>query len=259
MSEEKDQGRFVWYELMTTDTEAAMAFYKSVVGWETEAFSDSPMPYTMWKGSEGTLGGVMALPPEAAKMGAPPHWMANVTVVDVDATVARVKELGGGLLTGPFDIPNIGRVAVIADPQGATIAVFKPAGEMKSHDNTRPGEFTWSELMSSDPGAAQKFYAEIFGWQQTGSFPMGAMGEYVMYGAAGKTLGGMRKKPEQLPVSAWLYYIHVADIDAALATATSKGARVIVGPMEVPDGARVAQVIDPQGAVFALHATPAKA
>src|SRR5262245_24605547 len=111
-------GRFVWYELFTSETRSAIAFYTEVIGWKTEVFKDSgPEPYTLWVGSQGALGGVMTLPEQAKKMGAPPHWMSHVEVDDVDATVTKVKKLGGGVHVPPTDIPTVGRFAVITDPQ----------------------------------------------------------------------------------------------------------------------------------------------
>src|SRR5262245_49229747 len=107
---EKNTGRFVWYELMTTDPKAAIAFYTEVVGWRTQPWENGE--YTRWMGSSGPLGGVMVLPEEAKKMGAPPHWMASVQIASVDKTVARVRELGGQVYVEPGDIPKIGRYAI---------------------------------------------------------------------------------------------------------------------------------------------------
>ena len=119
-------GRFVWHELMTTDPKAAIAFYTEVVGWKTQEWEGGG--YTMWLGSQGPLGGTMPLPDKAKQMGAPPHWTSNVEVADVDATVARVKKLGGKVYVEPENIPKIGRFAVIADPQGASILGLQARG-----------------------------------------------------------------------------------------------------------------------------------
>lgn len=258
-STQQDQGRFVWYELMTTDVKGGIDFYRNVIGWKTEAYENAPMEYTMWKANQGTLGGVMTLPEPAKQMGAPPHWQANVTVDDVLDTIAKVKMAGGQVFTGPNEIPNIGSFAVIADPQGAAITIFKPAGEMKSHDTTQEGEFSWNELATSDHEAAFKFYSTIFGWEKLDTMDMGEMGTYIIYGKDGKQLGGMFKKPAEMPVNAWLYYVHVNDLDAAVKRATDKGGKLLNGPMDVPGGDRIAQLIDPQGAMFALHEKVVKA
>jgi uncharacterized protein len=129
-----NKGLFVWYEHLTGDVPAAIAFYSEVVGWKTQPFGEGD--YTMWVGSQGPLGGVMRLPEEVAKM-APPHWMAHVQVDDVDGTVALTQRLGGKVCKAATDIPTVGRFAMIADPQGAPIAIFKPSGAMALHDASK--------------------------------------------------------------------------------------------------------------------------
>jgi predicted enzyme related to lactoylglutathione lyase len=249
---DSNTGRFVWYELMTSDPKAAIAFYSEVIGWKTQPFEGSD--YMMWMGAQGPLGGTTVLPEAAKQMGAPPHWMSNVTVADVDATVARVRELGGKVYVAPQDMPGVGRFAVIADPQGATISVFKPQMEMASHDPSKHGEFCWSELITTDQNAAFNFYREIFGWERLVDHDMGPMGVYLIYGRDGKQLGGMFNKPADMPMPpAFLYYVQVDDLDAALTRAKNNGAKVLNGPMTVPGGARIVQLMDPQGAAFALH------
>jgi predicted enzyme related to lactoylglutathione lyase len=250
-------GRFIWYELMTTDTTAAIRFYTELIGWTTQPFGEAEAGkerYQMWVGAQGPLGGVVTLPERARAMGAVPHWMAHVEVADAAAAVAKVRALGGTVLVDPVDIPTVGRFAVIADPFGASLSAFEPAGEMRGHDRTRPGEFTWSELMTSDAEGSLRFYGELFGWTQTGSFDMGPMGLYRMFGQGETTYGGMfTKSPDAPTPPMWIYYIHVEDLDAALARATERGAKVLNGPMEVPGGERVVQLMDPQGVMIALH------
>jgi predicted enzyme related to lactoylglutathione lyase len=251
-------GDFVWYELMTGDPEAAISFYREVVGWTTQDFAGGPMKYTMWVGSQGPLGGTLAIPEELTKSGVPPHWMAHVQVANVDASVAQVKERGGKVLNGPEDVPTVGRFAVIADPQGATISLFTPASEMSPHDNTKAGEFAWHELYAVDAEKALEFYGAVFGWSLIDAMDMGPMGKYRVFGHHGRRLGGMMNKPPHIPVAMWNYYVHVDDIDAAVAKAKARGANVVNGPMDTPGGSRVAQMFDPQGAFVALHASRAK-
>lgn len=247
-------GDWVWYELMTKDVAAAVAFYGEVAGWKTEAFGAD---YLMWVGARGPLGGVMLLPEEAAKMGAPPHWMGNLQVDDVDRAAARVKELGGKVYKEPFDVPTIGRVAIVADPQGASLAIFKPEQAMNAQADAQAGEVCWRELLTSDAEAAFAFYSDIVGWKSQEEMDMGPMGTYRIYGVGDRRLGGMMTTPkEQGMPPAWLFYVDVADLDAAISRATAMGAKVLNGPMEVPGGARVAQLMDPQGAAFALHQRP---
>ena len=250
-------GRFVWYDLLTSDVKAASAFYGEVVGWKTQPWEDSH--YTLLVGSQGPLGGVMALPDEAKKMGAPPHWMSNVQVANVDETVAQAKKAGAKIHREASDIPKVGRFAVIADPQGASVSVFTPQQPMPAHDDTKQGEFSWNELLTSDHESAFRFYSELFGWKRFEEHDMGPMGKYLIYGVGDKRLGGMFTKGKDMPMPpSWIYYIHVDDVDAAVGRAKSKGAKVMNGPMDVPGGDRIAQLSDPQGVFFAMHSSAKK-
>jgi len=255
-----NNGRVVWYELLTSDVRGAIAFYTEVIGWKTEAFGAD---YTMWAGAQGPLGGVTKLPEQAAKMGAPPYWQGNVQVADLDAAIAKVKELGGKILVTE-EVPTVGRFAVITDPQGAVIALYTPTTEMAAHDSGKPGEFQWHELYTTDHRAALEFYRQVCGWEKLAEHDMGGgMGMYVLWGRGGKQLGGMMTMPagmkgpsgQPLPPN-WMYYVTVTDLDATLARATSKGAKVLNGPMGVPGGQRIVQLLDPQGAAFALITPP---
>ena len=246
------KGQFVWYEDMTKDPQGAIAFYSDVVGWSTEPFEGTD--YMMWVSKQGPLGGVMKQTGEEAKHGARASWLAHVQVDDVDAAAARAKQLGGRIYKEPTDIPTVGRFAVIADPQGAAIAIFKPTDEMPLHDVTGEGEFCWNELMTSDAAAGFKFYSDLFGWKILQEMDMGPMGTYRIFGVGDKRLGGIMTTPRDQPSPpAWLFYAETGDLDAALRRATTMGAKVLNGPMEVPGGARIAQLQDPQGAAFALH------
>jgi predicted enzyme related to lactoylglutathione lyase len=250
-------GRFVWHELLTSDPKAAAAFYTDVVGWKTQAYDKGD--YTMWVAEQGPLGGLMVLPEEAKKMGAPPHWTAYVEVESPDATIAEVRKRDGRVYVEPQEVPDIGRFAVIADPQGATISIIKSAREMAQHDVTKPGEFCWGELLTTSHEAAFAFYSAVFGWEKISDFDMGPMGKYLIYGKGGKQMGGMFTKSKDMPMPpAFLHYAQVPDLDASIARAKAKGAKLMNGPMEVPGGARIAQLMDPQGAAFALHEEPKK-
>jgi uncharacterized protein len=257
MSEHR--GNFVWYDLMTTDTEAAKAFYTEVVGWSTQEWEEGlEEPYTMLVAGDEPFGGLMLLPEEARAMGAPPHWLAYVSLHDVDATLEQVRALGGTVLAGPIDIPKVGRFAIFADPQGAVLAGITLGGDDVGWEQpTGNGTMCWHELMTSDVDGALSFYETIFGWSRHEAMDMGPAGIYQLYGQAGaeQPLGGMMKiTPDMggMP-PAWMYYVDVADLDGALARVAQRGGQVLHGPMEVPGGAHVAACTDPQGAHFALH------
>ena len=248
-----DKGRFVWYENMTGDPKAAIDFYSNVVGWTTQPFGQD---YVMWVGSQGPLGGVMKIPAEATTA-MHPAWMAHVLVDNVDESASRARTLGGKVMKEPTDLPTVGRFAAIGDPQGAAICIFTPQTPMTLHDSSKAGEFCWNELMTSDDAAALQFYSEMFGWKVLNEMDMGPIGMYRVFGIGEHQLGGIMKIPKGAPMPPmWIYYTEVPDLDAALSRATAKNAKVMNGPMDVPGGGRIAQLMDPQGAAFALHQAP---
>ncbi len=261
MAEQDLHGRFVWYELMTTDPKAAEGFYTKVVGWGTRPYPGMEPPYTTWMKGEAPVGGLMAIPPEARAGGAPPNWMMYVGVPDANATVEQAKSLGGKVEAGPTQIPNVGRFAVLSDPQGAVFAVLQPEPPGEGAMPEGPAEvldFSWRELATTDAAGAVSFYTTLFGWEKQNASEMGGLGLYQEFGRAGAPLGGIYTKPKDMIAPPhWLLYTRVPDIQAAVETATSQGGKLLNGPMEIPGGDRVAQLADPQGALFALHQTKA--
>jgi len=248
-------GRFVWHELMTTNTGAAKAFYGDVVGWGTQ---DVPMPgmtYTLFTVGETHVSGLMDLPEDARNMGAPPSWVGYVAVDDVDATAEHAKRLGGTVHVPPRDIPNVGRFSIIADPQGATLGLlFRSSnpGQDQPPELGSAGRTGWNELLATNWETAFAFYGELFGWRKAEAVPIGEMGVYQLFSAGGLPIGGMFTKPPMVPVPFWLYYFTVSDIDAAATRVTASGGQILNGPMEVPGGSWIVQCRDPQGAMFAL-------
>jgi hypothetical protein len=179
--------------------------------------------------------------------------MAHVLVENVDATASQAKKLGGKVHKEPEDIPTVGRFAVLGDPQGAFISIFTPGDAMTLHDLSKPGEFCWNELMARDMPAAFDFYSKLFGWKVIQDMDMGPMGTYRVFGLGETQIGGMMAIPKEAPMPPmWNYYTEVSDLDSAVERAKKKGATLMNGPMDVPGG-RVAQLMDPQGAAFALH------
>jgi predicted enzyme related to lactoylglutathione lyase len=252
-----DVGRFVWYDLVTRDVEAAKAFYTKVVGWGIQEWGEGPSAYPMWTAGDVPIGGVGPLPPEVDQAGLPPHWMAHVTVEDVDASARRAEATGGRIVEGPTDIPEVGRFAVIADPQGAVLSLFRPRnGEMRA-DMRKPGFVGWHELHATDHEAAWEFHSSLLGWKRVDSVDMGEIGTYLLFGLRdqpeGEMVGAMFDGAKLSGASPhWLYYFNVDDVDAAVERVKSAGGSVLHGPMEVPGGGRVAQCGDDQGGAFAL-------
>ena len=247
-----DGGRgFVWYELMADDLEAAAAFYGAVVGWTG---ADAGLPdrrYTILSAGGRGVAGAMAMPDDARAAGARPAWIAYIASGDVEGDVAKSTAAGGHVRLAPVDIPGVGRIAILGDPQGATFGVFAPAGAAPpppaAHDSA--GMAGWHELHAKEWQAAFAFYADLFGWEKTGAVEMGPMGTYLLFGVAGTPVGGMMTSPN---AQGWLYYFTVTDIDAAAARVTGAGGMVLNGPIEVPGGSWIIQCKDPQGAAFAL-------
>jgi predicted enzyme related to lactoylglutathione lyase len=248
-------GQFCWYELMTTDTAAATAFYENVVGWRSQDSGMPGMAYTLLTVGGSPVGGLMALPEEARKAGGRPGWIGYIWVGDVDATAAKVKAAGGALHRPPDDIPGIGRFAVVADPHGAIFVLFKDAGGERPPRPApdTPGLTGWHELHAGDREADFAFYADLFGWTKTEALDMGdPVGIYQLFATGGPAVGGMMNNMPGVPMPFWLYYFNVVNIDAAVAHVTGGGGQILHGPIQVPGGSWIAQGLDPQGAMFAV-------
>ena len=254
------QGHLIWYELMTPDGHASKAFYDKVVGWQIGEPVAEYQGYRMiGRGDGGFAGGVLQLTDEMKQHGARPTWLGYVGVDDADAAVAAIEQAGGKALMPAFDIPKVGRVAMVTDPQGVPFYVMKPIPpEGRENEQSdvfsvdQPQRVRWNELSTTDPDGAIRFYGEQFGWSQEGAMPMGEMGEYRFIQNRGTNIGAVMKKPAQLPASTWTYYFGVDDIDRAAEAVKSGGGQVVNGPMEIPGGEFAVNAIDPHGAAFGL-------
>jgi predicted enzyme related to lactoylglutathione lyase len=250
-------GSFFWYELMTTDLDAAEAFYAKVIGWNRQDFGSPEMRYTVVQVGDRGVGGMMILPDHLRAAGVPPCWGGYIQVEDADAEAAAIAAAGGAIHKAPDDIPGVGRFAVVADPQGAVFNILAPTGEEQPEPPAfTPGTAGWHELYTSDEKAAFGFYSGRYGWKAVRAMDMGAMGTYRIFGWDGSDRGngGMMTHPQPGAPPAWLFYFCVEDIDAAAERVREQGGEVLMGPMEVPDGSWIIQANDPQGARFALVA-----
>jgi hypothetical protein len=253
MSDPAIHGRFAWHELLTTNPGSAAAFFTRVIRWKAQTWSQDPS-YTLFMAGGRPVAGLMALPPDVAMTGAPPHWLTYIGTPDVDRTVTRAAALGANILRPAADVAGAGRFAVVQDPQGAVFAVYTPLEDSSSDAAAAIGEYSWHELATTDWRAALDFYRNLFGWQATDAMDMGPTGMYQMFGRGGPSLGGIFNKPaEMVGPPAWLPYIRVADARRVPAAVAKAGGRIINGPMEVPGGDWIAQGLDAQGAVFAVH------
>jgi uncharacterized protein len=252
-------GRPVWYELMTTDPSAAERFYDAVVGWKSAPFQGSPEPYTVFSRSgDAQVAGLMKTP---NGMNMPPFWSMYVAVPRLEDAVTHIKRLGGSELSGIIDVPSVGRMQMLKDPQGAAFYIIQPTpSEERPEAAPAVGDASWHELMTTDAEAAMKFYSEVFGWQPSEVMDMGPMGKYHMFNRPIGMIGGMMNKPPQManvPPN-WGIYFLVADINAAVERVKANGGQILNGPMEVPGGDWIVNAMDPQGAAFSLHAKKAQ-
>jgi hypothetical protein len=251
-------GDFIWYELMTTDPDAATRFYGSILGWSVAASEQPDMDYRIFSAGPEQVGGFMALTPEMTEGGAQPCWAGYIAVDNTDAAAAAIKSAGGQVLMGPNDIPGIGRFAFVADPQGALFYVMTDSSGQESHAfaayEPKAGHCAWNELATSDPEAAIAFYAEQFGWSKDSDMDMGPMGTYHMMKAGGGRfmVGGIMRKVPEDPQSHWLHYFRVEDIDAAAERIAAYGGRIHIPAMEIPGGEYSLAAADPDGAYFGL-------
>lgn len=245
-------GSWIWYELLTTDADAALDFYTQVVGWTPSKYENTPSDYTILNFDGDGVGGVMTNPmPTGAT------WLGYVGVDDVDATVAKAEGLGAIVHMPPTTLEGVGRMAMLADPQGARFYVMKGASPEAStaYQRMGMGHASWNDLSTGDDKAAFDFYHDLFGWRKQGAMPM-PWGEYSFLsgGTQDEVWGAMmpREKPED--AIRWNFYFRVPDIEAAFAKVTELGGRPHHDPMEVPGGERVFYATDPQGATFGLVA-----
>ena len=254
------RGDFIWYELLTTDAQGAKAFYDAVVGWNIGEAVPEFNGYRMIGRSDGKFaGGVLPLTDEMQQNGARPTWLGYVHVQDVDKEVAAIEAAGGKALMPAFDIPTVGRIAMVADPQGAPFYVMTPvapAGDPNAKSDVfsvdQPQHVRWNELSTADQDGAIDFYRRRFGWGQEGEMDMGEMGQYRFIQVNGVNAGAIMRKPPQLPVSIWTFYIGVDDIDRAVEAVRAGGGQILHGPMEIPGGEYSLNGLDPQGASFGL-------
>lgn len=256
------EGNFIWYELVTTDQDAAIDFYKAVVGWTAADFPAPPemgdFRYTILSVGDRGVAGLFTINDEMRATGARPGWIGVIGVSDTDAVAKRIAGAGGTIHKQPTDIPTVGRFAILADPGGAIFELLTPIPPEKEPAPlaaTAPGKVSWHELYTSQgQEAAFAFYSSQFGWKTETEMDMGAMGKYRIFSKDGVQLGGMMDKPDNVPVPNWTFYINVDALDPAIERVTAKGGQVVMGPMEVPGGSWIIQGIDPQGAHFALVA-----
>jgi hypothetical protein len=235
-------GKFVWHEQVSSDPKQAQDFYAQLFGWGTEVFKPGEVDYAMISSGGQTHGGFG----KAMEGAPPPHWLSHVAVEKLEETIEKAKSSGGKLVAGPFDMSEVGRIAIIADPQGAYLSAFQPEGEGPAPE----GVFVWDELGTSDVDHAQRFYEQVFGWTTS---DMGEeYGGYRVFNRGETGIAGLMALPDSSIPPHWQPYVAVDDPDRTAARATELGGAVAAEPMDVPNVGRIAVLRDPQGATFGI-------
>jgi predicted enzyme related to lactoylglutathione lyase len=237
-------GTFSWVDLATTDLNGARDFYTAVFGWVGDAGAGGSMLRL-----EGSLvAAIFPLSDESRASGASPSWTSYVTVADADASAARAVELGGVVVRDAFDITDVGRVALITDPQGAAVALWQAGTHFGAERVNDVGCLCMNELVTSDLEAARAFYEQLFGWT-TDLVDTGPDGPTLVSVHNGESLNAHMSEEPGPPH--WRAYFTVASTEATIAQLEALGGSVLAGPFPIPDGS-IAVVRDPQGAEFAL-------
>ena len=246
-------GMFCWFELGTSDTEAAKQFYNQLFGWTANDMPAGPdMIYTMLQRDGKDIGALYGLTAEHKAQGVPPHWLTYISVASADESAAKAKELGASIIMEPFDVFGAGRMALMQDPSGATFAIWQANESIGAKVKDEPYSYCWSELATRDTARATQFYTALFGWDAKVS-DMGPM-TYTEWMNNGTAIGGMLPiAPEWGDVpSNWMGYVSVEDCDSTADKAKALGAEIMSPPTDIPHAGRFAVIKDPQGAVFAI-------
>ena len=258
-----DRGAFIWYELMTPDPAAAKTFYDAVVGWDIDAHNtvpDGSMDYRMINRSDGGhAGGVLGMDEAMQANGARPIWLGYVHVPDVDAAVSHMVNAGGEAHMPARDMPGVGRLAMVSDPEGAVLYLLKPTPPAGDPDATsdvfspeKAQHVRWNELWAFDPVAEIKLYSDLFGWTQEGEMEMGPMGKYRFIHHDGVGIGAVGQAQKDGDGPRWSTFFGVDDIDRAVAAVKAGGGTVSGEPQQVPGGEYSTYCRDPHGAAFGL-------
>jgi hypothetical protein len=251
------QSHFSWYELITTDAEAAKTFYKKVMGWGVLNASIPERRYSLFTAGTVLVGGLMELPENTPRPVTEAAWIGYIGVDDVDATTKLIEHRGGAVHVIPREVVNVSRYSIVADPQTAVLGLLKWAKPMqqKPASLASTGRVGWHELLAEDSEDAWTFYSEVFGWETTNA-EIGEMGTYQLFASRGHTMGGIVTKASAVPSSCWIYYFNVEDIHSAAERVVSAGGQIFNGPVDLPSGNSMIQCRDPQGAIFALRSKP---
>jgi predicted enzyme related to lactoylglutathione lyase len=246
-------GSFCWLELATSDQNAAKTFYTTLFGWKLNEFPMGPgETYTIFRLQDRDAAAAYTMRKEQRDMGVPPNWMLYIRVENADASAARAAELGGKVLAPPFDVMDVGRMAVIQDPTGAVFAAWQPKEHAGIGIAGVPGTMCWADLSTPDVAAAKAFYEGLFGWKIAAGEHDTSGYLHIQNGEA--MIGGVPPSQHRNPKAPphWLVYFQVADVDATAAKAQELGAKIWLQPTSMENVGRMAVMADPQGAALAI-------
>lgn len=244
-------GSFIWYELLTGNPDAAAAFYGEVIGWTAADANQPGIDYRIFSADGAPVAGHMKLPEGAAEAGMRPGWLGYVAVDDVDRAVADIVAAGGKAHMPAMDLESVGRIALVADPQGVPFYVMRGASDEPSDSFApmKPGHCSWNELSTPDQAGALDFYAARFGWTKGEAMPMGEMGDYRFIEQGGDMIGAVMATPPGRR-DGWNFAFRVRDIDEAARRLAAAGGTIDYGPAEIPGGDYAVMADDPEGARF---------
>lgn len=250
-------GDFCWVDHATTALEQAREFYTALFGWTIRGDADASPEFAydhVSAGDGGDFGGIYKMQKEQMEAGIPPHWLNYILSDSIEASIAKVTELGGAVHFGPIDVGAAGRLAVCNDPTGASFAFWQAKSHAGKAFEGAIGEPCWFELMTTDSAKAQAFYEALLGWTSE-SMDMGEAGTYTMFANGGQPLGGMMQMGEEFGGAPphWATYFAVESCDATTAKAEELGGKAYVPPTDIPGKGRFALLADPVGATFAVY------
>jgi uncharacterized protein len=246
------EGTFSYSDLQTSDLEAATAFYTDLFGW---GIDDQPMGedpadiYRMFTKDGKVVCAASKQPPQQAQAGVPPMWNVYFTVSDVDTKAKEAEAAGGTVHAQPFDVFDVGRMAVIADPTGAFFCLWQAKESIGSYVMGEPDTLVWAESGTTDVDVSKAFYTQLLGWSSEDQ-DMGPNGMYTTFSAHGDFAAGLMKSP--MPLSYWAIYFGVDDCKATTEKISAGGGQLMMDCQAIPGVGTITIATDPQGAMFGL-------
>lgn len=248
-----ENGVFSWVDLLTTDPEAAKAFYSQLFNWK---FQDMPVPdappYSMAFKNERSVAALFLMPEDMRSQNIPPYWQSYINVEDLDASVKKCEAHGATIIDPPCDIMEAGRMAIIKDPTEAMVILWQAKEHIGAGLVNEVNTFCWAELQTRGADKAVEFYKSVFGWDvEVDDKPPFYMTCSVK-GHYNCGIFDMDKVnlPANIP-SHWAVYFNVENLDNSLELVKDLGGKALIDPVEIDPG-RFATISDPQGAVVTL-------